>query len=127
MSNRKETPDLLGEILNGPAKSAASAQIEPMAETDPSPKPTETRTSSKPKPKTSARKPSSRWEYMEVVFREFHGWRPRYVDGNELADWKEQPEIADFLNQLGQDGWEMVGIVNARRNMRDAYFRRLSA
>ena len=48
------------------------------------------------------------------------------MDGNELEDWKEQPEIADFLNQLGQEGWEMVGIVNSHRNMRDVYFKRLS-
>ena len=126
MSNRKETPDLLGEILNGSAKPAASAQVEPKAKANPSPKPTKSQTLSKPKRETATRKPSSRWEYMEVVFREFRGWRPRYVDGTELDDWKDQPEIADYHNQLGQDGWEMVGIVNARRNMRDAYFKRLS-
>ena len=74
--------------------------------------------------KSAAAKPPIQWEYMEVIFREFRGWRPRYVNGAELDDWKEQPEIGDYLNQVGQEGWEMVGIVNSRRNMRDVYFKR---
>ena len=63
---------------------------------------------------------------MEITFREFRGWRPRYVNGKELDEWKEEPEIVDYLNSLGQEGWEMIGIVNGRRNTRDAYFRRVS-
>ena len=61
MSNRKETPDLLGEILNGPAKPAAPAQVEPKAEIKLTPQPSTTATPSKPKLPTSTGKSSSRW------------------------------------------------------------------
>ena len=129
MSNRKETPDVLGEILSGPAKSTPSAtpvpiSVDPKAEPAPAPKATPSKTLSKPERRSTSSKQSVQWTYMEVIFREFRGWRPRFVDGVELDDWKDQPEIADYLNLVGQEGWEMVGIVNSRRNMRDAYFKR---
>jgi len=125
MSSRKETPDVLGEILNSPAKPSESA---PMAD---KPESKSTTTTSAPKASSKSKRPvstgrtaSPQWEYMEVTFREFRGWRPRYVNGEELDEWKEEPEIVDYLNSLGEEGWEMIGIVNGRRNTRDAYFRR---
>ena len=136
MSNRKETPDVLGEIFGNPSKPTPSVSATPApisvdskAEAQATSKAAPSNVQSKPKRKAStqksaAAKPSIQWEYMEVIFREFRGWRPRYVNGAELDDWKEQPEIGDYLNQMGQEGWEMVGIVNSRRNMRDVYFKR---
>jgi FMN phosphatase YigB (HAD superfamily) len=123
MSSRKETPDVLGEILNSPAKPTQSA---PAAA-----KPKPTQASSAPKAVSKSKQPVAagrtalRWEYMEVTFREFRGWRPRYINGEELPEWKDQPEIVDYLGSLGQDGWEMIAIINGRRNTRDAYFKRV--
>jgi hypothetical protein len=31
-----------------------------------------------------------------------------YMDGQELKEWNRKP-LRIFLNQLGQEGWEMVG------------------
>jgi hypothetical protein len=45
---------------------------------------------------------------MEVVFRDYGGYRPRYVNGQELRDWKKAPPIHEYLNQLGEEGWELV-------------------
>jgi len=61
---------------------------------------------------------------MSVRLRDYRGWRPRFVDGSELPGWKEGPEILGYLNELGEDGWEMVGIVSKGRSERDAYFKR---
>jgi hypothetical protein len=45
-----------------------------------------------------------------VVFREFRGWRPRYVDGRERWDWKDAPTILEYLRQAGEEGWELVSV-----------------
>lgn len=126
MSNRKTTPDVLGEILGGgaaPATTPASASPTQSAKTK-----TATRAKSNganPKPRAAAEKPRA-WVYMSVRFREYRGWRPRTVNGAEVEGWKEGPLIDDYLNQVGQDGWELVGIVNNGRSERDAYFKRVA-
>ncbi len=33
--------------------------------------------------------------------------RPRWFNGQELRDWKKI-DLTSFLNQLGDDGWELV-------------------
>lgn len=122
MSDRKETPDVLGDILNGPTATPVPASVV----ASPTPE-------SAAKPKAKARRVASakgakpvgtEWTYMEVIFREFRGWRPRFVDGEELDGWKEEPVIVDYLKVLGRDGWEMVGIMENGRNTRAAYFKR---
>ncbi len=49
------------------------------------------------------------WEYLTVVFdganREL---RPRWVDDKELPDWKKGPTRYEYLNQLGNQGWELA-------------------
>ena len=120
MSDRKETPDLLGDILS--PQPTSTAQSHP--ETTPTPKPAATAKPRKESKKRSSRSTVQQWEYREVVFREFRGWRPRFVDGEELEDWREQPEIRNYLAALGADGWEMVGIMENRRNTRSIYFKR---
>jgi hypothetical protein len=127
MSSRKETPDVLGEILNSPTEPTASVPVSvtPKTEGKPTPQATQTKSRSKSKRRAAGRQMSPEWEYLEVTFREYRGWRPRFVNGEELDEWKEQPEIVDYLNELGQGGWEMIGIVNGRRNTRDVYFKRV--
>jgi len=132
MSNRKETPDVLGEILGGAPAPATSAVSTPLVKPAKSAKTKSVKTKSATKNRThssnrAARKATKKqpiWEYMSVRFRDYRGWRPRHVDGNELSDWKKGPLIEAYLNQLGQDGWEMVGIVSSGRSERDAYFKR---
>lgn len=127
MSNRKETPDVLGEILGGasePATTTAPASPVKPAKTVKTKSATGSRAIG---PKRAARKTTKKrptWEYMSVRFRDYRGWRPRHVNGSELSGWKKGPLIEEYLNELGQDGWEMVGIVSSGRSERDAYFKR---
>lgn len=41
--------------------------------------------------------------YDEVLY-------PRLIGGTELPNWKKNPPIHEYLNQLGEQGWELVGI-----------------
>ena len=47
------------------------------------------------------------WEYREVVFRDYRGWRARMVNGRELGDWKTSPTIVEYLEKAGSEGWEL--------------------
>lgn len=64
------------------------------------------------------------WEYLTVTFRDYGGWRPRFVNGAQVRGWKEQPLIHDYLAQLGAQGWEMVSMGERHRNQKEAFFKR---
>ncbi|NJN82726.1 MAG: DUF4177 domain-containing protein [Caldilineaceae bacterium] len=94
MATRKQTPDVLGNLLNEAAPDESAAN-QPVA------------------PAKSASRPQSyavAWEYLEIIFRDSRGYRPRYVNRTELADWKELPVMHEYLNQLGAEGWELISI-----------------
>ena len=38
------------------------------------------------------------------------GFRPRFINGQELKDWKKISWFS-LINQLGDDGWELVSSV----------------
>jgi hypothetical protein len=61
---------------------------------------------------------------MEVVFRDYRGYRPRIVNGDELPGWKKAPVILHYLNQVGEQGWELVGVGGRHNDEMPAYFRR---
>ncbi len=51
------------------------------------------------------------WEYWTVVFDVTNkAMRPRWVNDQELPDWKKGPIKFEYLNQLGNQGWELVAI-----------------
>lgn len=111
---RKETPDVLGEVLAGIGE--ATVQTAPAAPAAaPSPrKPRGPRTAPKaaaePAPPEPPAPPASRgWDYLVVSFSEYRGWRPRFINGQEIRNWMHAPLIHDYLAQLGEDGWEMAG------------------
>jgi hypothetical protein len=64
---------------------------------------------------------------MEVVFRDYGGLRPRFVNGEEQPDWKALPVIRDYLNQLGEDGWELAGIGSRHKDQVPTYLKRPKA
>ena len=103
---RNPTPDVLGELLAGPAE--APVQTAPPSTRQPAPgKPRTVRTEKKPAAKTAAK--IVRWDYLVVSFGEYRGWRPRYINGQEIRNWMQAPVIHDYISQLGEDGWELVG------------------
>lgn len=52
-----------------------------------------------------------RWEYREVLVQ--NGW---YING---VLQKGRPPIIDVLNRLGQDGWELAGLVSSGTKLSD--------
>jgi hypothetical protein len=66
-----------------------------------------------------------RWEYVEVVFCDHGGFRPRYINGKQVRTWKRAPLIHDYLNHLGEQGWELAGVGGQHKNQMSAYLKRL--
>ena len=114
MSSRKQTPDVLGDLLGG---EPAAVAVPPKA-IQPAAKPASRQQSHPRKPEQTY------WEYMEVIFRDYGGYRPRRVNGEELTGWKDAPAIRDYLNQLGNEGWELVAMGGCDGKEMPAYFKR---
>lgn len=111
---RKETPDLLGELLAG-SEEPGQAPISPLPS---------------PSPMLSQVEPDVvTWEYLLVSFSDYHGWRPRYINGSEIHQWMDAPLIHDYISQMGEDGWELVGATSGKalygaRDYYQLYFKR---
>lgn len=107
---RKETPDVLAELLGGPTEAVSSPPSQPA----PAKPKAAARTA---KPKSPAQQPANApaapapaaWDYLVISFSEYRGWRPRFINGQEIRNWMRAPLIHDYLSQLGEDGWEMTG------------------
>lgn len=113
MASRKQTPDVLGEILGGEPAAPPPAPKQP-AKRKPS-----TRQASR-----RSRAAQPRWEYMEIIYRDYGGYRARFVNGQEQRDWKGMPVIYEHLNELGEAGWELVGVGGRHNDEMPAYFKR---
>jgi len=122
MAERKQTPDILSEILGGEASSTSSTAAE-IPETAPKPAPRSKSPSRKPSRPTPPK--AQAWEYMEIVFRDYGGYRPRFINGEEQSGWKQAPVIHEYLNQLGDQGWELVAVSSRDDMQMPAYFKRL--
>ena len=94
MAQRKETPDLLAEML------APDTPVEPKQEAAPQTKKPAARRPRKAKPKG--------WEYIVVSFQDYQGWRPRFENGKEYQGWMELPLMHEYINILSSEGWELV-------------------
>ena len=120
MSSRKETPDVLGEILSSEAEATAVP-----AATSPKTTSTAKQTRSRPKKKNSKTEPSfPRWQYIEVIFHNYRGYRPRYINGQEIENWRHGPIIHEYLNEIGEKGWELAGTVHLNRSELHAYLKK---
>ncbi len=52
-----------------------------------------------------------RWDYLFTVVDSENGndpGRPRYINGQELPNWKQGQSIFGVMNQLQWQGWELV-------------------
>jgi len=148
MADRKETPDVLAELLGNQQVSATKESPIPLqvtSEKEIPEKATPKKVTRSPKrqtkasPKSSSRSssPSSRrkttgtdWEYQVVSFQYYNGWRLRYINGEEIVDWMESPLIHEYINQIGEQGWEMVAAGSGERmyglsDSQQIYFKRL--
>ena len=119
MTNRKQTPDVLAEMLH--AEPDNDAIVEEVIKEP-----------SKPARKSSRRvrqtKPP-RWEYIIVTFQDYKGWRPRFENGLQYKDWMNLPLMYEYINDLGAEGWELVSASTGERmfgsaDKHHAYFKR---
>ena len=113
MASRKQTPDVLGEILAGEPAASPPAPKQPAKRKPP------TREGSR-----RSRAAQPRWEYMEIIYRDYSGCRARFVNGEEQRDWKSMPVIYEHLNELGETGWELAGVGGRHNDEMPAYFKR---
>ncbi|HSQ04686.1 MAG TPA: DUF4177 domain-containing protein [Burkholderiales bacterium] len=112
MTERKETPDILGAILSGatpPGQPSAPppVAVPPVVPAAPPPVARAERAA-----RASAARQAS-WEYLIVSFHEQNGWHARFVNGRELENWQRGPQLHDVLDQLGADGWELINVVKS--------------
>ena len=107
MSERKQTPDILAEILGGAPESQP-----PVSQTKPptprTSKPARPPRPSQPKPVKPPQPANISWEYRVVSLQYYNGWRPRYLDGKKIKDWESGPLIHEYLEHMGGLGWELV-------------------
>ena len=112
MTERKGTPDILGAILSGTA-SPDQPSAPQLAATPPT-----TSIASPPvarverMPRASSHN-QTQWEYLIVSFHEQNGWHARFINGHELENWQRGPQLHDVLDQLGEDGWELINVVKS--------------
>ncbi len=112
MADRKQTPDILSEIMSGPPLPPANKQIEvgkPQAG-----KLTRT-TKNTAKLSASQRTNRINWEYKLVSFQDYKGVRPRFVNGVEIQNWMNAPLIHEYIDQLAQEGWEIAAASSGQR------------
>lgn len=122
MTERKQTPDILAEIMGG-APSEPPPPARPAAKAAPRAK--KAATPAKPKPA------SVRWEYRVASFQQYHGCRLRFIDGVEYPSWERAPLMHEYLKQMAQEGWELAAACAGERlygvsDKHQLFFRRAS-
>jgi hypothetical protein len=122
MAERKQTPDILAEILSG-APSEAPQPVRTAAKTPPRPR----KTPAPAEPKASKR----RLEYRVASFQQYHGCRLRYVDGVECSNWERGPLLHEYLRQMTMEGWELAAACAGERlfgvnDKHQLFFRRMA-
>ncbi len=55
------------------------------------------------------------WEYLLIVadLGELNTWRVWKVNDQEQPNWSRGPSLADYMNDLGKQGWELVSAIYA--------------
>jgi hypothetical protein len=112
MTERKETPDILGAILSGATPPDQSSAPQPAAALPTAPIAPPPIARAERTPRTATHK-QTQWEYLIVSFHEQNGWHARFINGHELDNWQRGPQLHDVLDQLGEDGWELVNVVKS--------------
>lgn len=138
MAERKETPDVLGEILGSLTPPTEPVPPAPLAPPTPS-APKRPRAASQPKTVAAIPAPApqpqvslpplfglrTQWEHLHIIFRDYDGWRPYQRADAKIADWKQGPAIDATLAEMGEQGWELAGVANGEHGQLHAFFKRV--
>jgi hypothetical protein len=116
MTERKQTPDVLAELLSAELSPAPSSPA-PVAEAPQNKVEAKRQPAREPKPRPQpAREPQPEgWEIEIVTFQEHRGWRARYVNGAEVKGWLTGFLVHDYVNLRGAEGWELAASTNCDR------------
>jgi hypothetical protein len=132
MADRKQTPDVLAEILGEIPQPDTTGDVAVAHHAPPEPR-LLPRVPAQEHVRRQAPAPRTvRWEHMLVSFQNYHGRRPRFVNGAEFDSWPDGPLIHDYLAQLGAEGWEVAGAsagsaMYGASDYHQVYFKRRSA
>ncbi len=107
MAERKQTPDILSAILTAdPELEAAPASPKSRPSVAKKAAPVKPKTASPARPAAQPKGPPG-WDYRCVSFQQYKGWRARFMDGEEIANWTAGPELLEQMKLLGAEGWEL--------------------
>jgi hypothetical protein len=121
MTERKGTPDILGEMLGGGSGPTPEPDFE--ITSSPTPPPARPKKPATPR-KTASSKPVSQkttsptalhWQYQVVSLQHKDGWRPRYINGLKVKNWESGPQVHEFLELMDNDGWELVSATSSSK------------
>ena len=65
---------------------------------------------------TSSWGQTMQWEYKHIVTQytgksgDLPEHKVRWVNGQEVPNWKQGPSLTEHFNKLGLDGWELISI-----------------
>jgi hypothetical protein len=52
-----------------------------------------------------------KWEYLFMtIFRVGDAWKVGIVNGKEIPKWIQGVSLYDFVNERGEEGWELVSV-----------------
>ena len=116
MAERKQTPDVLAELLGAelPTVPALQPAVDEPFVTKTAPKEQPAR-DAKPRPQPVRKPAPDAWEVEIVTFQEHRGWRPRYVNGAEVKGWLTGFLVHDYVSLRGAEGWELAASSNRDR------------
>lgn len=128
MADRKQTPDILTEIMG--ATSLTADQDPQQVIPSPTRKPTRSTKKISKSPASMRENKTTLYEYRVVSFQDHKGYRPRYVNGIEMKDWMGAPLLHEYLNQMAEQGWDLAAASSGQHlyGLSDncqLYFRRL--
>ena len=51
-----------------------------------------------------------KWEYLTIVAKQSQDFwfRPTWINNQEIKDWEKGSLLVDYINKLGDEGWELV-------------------
>ena len=109
MTSRKQTPDILADVLTN-----AAPEID-MSLTPQAASPSAARKAAAPRPKRPAAptepQPASApktMQYQVVSFQEYHGWHARYIDGQEIRNWERSLLVHEYIAYMADEGWKLA-------------------